>query len=221
MDRTLTDSWTGFTTFTLLKKKPPPGFLWSGERLTNIQATTRPDYLWSEIWIGNARKLRGIYFIDPEDGEYKQTIKDARKKLDSHLEAAIPCKMGTRKRFKEQRENVASADTHPHEKTKYACIVEAHESTRKRLESALPRNHEDHIAEKELRKIIPLKKSVWNRLYQKITKISHHRERGQFDESLQFGAQVCYCASSDEKIWMRKQLWTKNGRSSTSCQHGN
>ena len=28
------------------------------------------------------------------------------------------------------------------------CIVEAHESTRKRLESTLPRNHEDHIAEK-------------------------------------------------------------------------
>ena len=26
--------------------------------------------------------------------------------------------------------------------------MEAHESTRKRLESSLPRNHEDHIAEK-------------------------------------------------------------------------
>ena len=43
---------------------------------------------------------------------------------------------------------MASGDTHPHKKTKYACIVEPHESTRKRLECTLLRNHEDHIAEK-------------------------------------------------------------------------
>ena len=34
-------------------------------------------------------------------------------------------------------------------KTGHACIVEAHESTRKRLESSLPKNHEDDIAERE------------------------------------------------------------------------
>ena len=56
--------------------------------------------------------------------------------------------METRKRFLELRETVASGDTHPHKKTMYACIVEAHESTRKRLQSTLPRNHDDHIAEK-------------------------------------------------------------------------
>ena len=33
-------------------------------------------------------------------------------------------------------------------KTKHPCIVEAHESTRKRLESSPPRDHEGHIAEK-------------------------------------------------------------------------
>ena len=32
------------------------------------------------------------------------------------------------------------------QKTKHACIVEAHESTRKRLESTPPKDHEDHIA---------------------------------------------------------------------------
>ena len=54
------------------------------ERLTKIQATTRPHYLWPEIWIGMSKaakkqeqqeraiekpesKLRGIYFIDWED----------------------------------------------------------------------------------------------------------------------------------------------------------
>ena len=30
--------------------------------------------------LGNAGNLRGIYFIDPEDEEYKATIKNASKK---------------------------------------------------------------------------------------------------------------------------------------------
>ena len=30
--------------------------------------------------------------------------------------------------------------------TQHACIVEAHEFTRQRLESSLPKDHEDHIA---------------------------------------------------------------------------
>ena len=36
---------------------------------------------WSEekIHLENGRKLRGIYFIDPEDTEFKETIKKARK----------------------------------------------------------------------------------------------------------------------------------------------
>ena len=54
----MSDSWTGFTKFMFLNEKLPPGYMWSGERLTKIQATTRPGYLWSEIWIGmsNAAK---------------------------------------------------------------------------------------------------------------------------------------------------------------------
>ena len=105
--------------FTSLNEKPPPGFLWFGGRLTKIHATTRPDYLWPEIWIGmseaakkqerkewavekpkldNARKLKGIH-IDPEDEECKETIENARKKLKTLLESAMPCKMETRKRF--------------------------------------------------------------------------------------------------------------------------
>ena len=48
--RDLSDSWTGFTQFTLLSEKPPEGFLWSGERLTRKQRTSRPDHLWPELW---------------------------------------------------------------------------------------------------------------------------------------------------------------------------
>ena len=43
--------------------------------------------------LDNARKLRGIYFIDPEDKEFKETIKNARKKLETQVALAMPCKI--------------------------------------------------------------------------------------------------------------------------------
>ena len=46
------DSWTGFAKFTLLNEELPKGYVWSGGRLTKIQATTRPDYLLPAIWSG-------------------------------------------------------------------------------------------------------------------------------------------------------------------------
>ena len=40
---------------------------------------------WSEekLHLENARKLRGIYFIDTEDKEFKETSKNARKKSET------------------------------------------------------------------------------------------------------------------------------------------
>ena len=111
--RDLSEAWTGFTQFTLLQGKPPDGQMWSGERLTRKQQTSRPDHLWPELWksmgkhaklkekqkwsneklhLENARKLRGIYFIDPDDKEFKETIKNARKKLETSVAPAMPCK---------------------------------------------------------------------------------------------------------------------------------
>ena len=101
--RDLSDPWTGFTQFTLFEEKPPDGCMWSGGRLTRKQLISRPDHLWPELWekmgknaklkerqkwshekpqLDNARKLQGIYFIDLEDKEFKETIKNARKKLE-------------------------------------------------------------------------------------------------------------------------------------------
>ena len=36
--------------------------------------------------------MRGIYFIDPEDKEFKETIKNARKKLETSVAPAMPQK---------------------------------------------------------------------------------------------------------------------------------
>ena len=86
--RILSDPWTGFIQFTPLEEKPPDGYMWSGGRLTRKELTSRPDHLWPELWtklgrnaqlkerqkwshekpkLDNARKLRGIYCIEPED----------------------------------------------------------------------------------------------------------------------------------------------------------
>ena len=106
--------YTGFIQFTLLEEKPPDGKMWSGRRLTRKQLTSKPDHLWPELWksmekhaklkenqqwsheklhLDNARKLRGIYFIDCEDKEFKKTIKNARKKLETSVAPAMSCKI--------------------------------------------------------------------------------------------------------------------------------
>ena len=50
---------------------------------------------WSneKLHLENARKLRGIFFIDPEDKEFKETMKNARKKLETSMASAMPCKI--------------------------------------------------------------------------------------------------------------------------------
>ena len=129
------------------------------ERLTRKQLTSRPDYLWSEFWtklgrnaklkekqkwsneklhLENARKLRGIYFIDPEDKEFKESIKNARKKLETQMAPAMPCKI---------MKNCGSGGSNEI-KSKLACILQADESTRLRMGNSVPNYHEDHIAGK-------------------------------------------------------------------------
>ena len=128
-------------------------------RLTRKQLTSRPDHLWPELWksmekhaklkekqkwseekihLENARKLRGIYFIDRDDEEFEETIKNARKKLETSMAPAMPCK------------NVKKCGSGASNKikTKLACILEADESTRMRMGSSIPHHHEDHIAGK-------------------------------------------------------------------------
>ena len=59
-NRNLSDSWTGFTRFTLLNKTPPKGKMWSRRRLTKIQTTSRPGHIWPDAWtrIGKAAQRR-------------------------------------------------------------------------------------------------------------------------------------------------------------------
>ena len=66
-------------------------------------------------------------------------MKAARRKLEVPMPAAMPCNIQKR----------SSGETHRNigkRKTKYACIVDADESTRPRPEGAGHKPHQDHSA---------------------------------------------------------------------------
>ena len=84
-----------------------------GERLTKVQTSTRPEHVLPEVYtkIGKAaqnrekqelkkekpkldigRRLRGKNFINPDDQDYKEILKNKRKNLESPMAAAMPCK---------------------------------------------------------------------------------------------------------------------------------
>ena len=164
------------------KQSAPDGYVWSGWRLTKRQATSRPDHFWPELWIklgrnaklkenhkwsnekpklDNARRLRGIYFIDPDDKKFKETIRNARKKSETPKAPAMPCKKSKKGGTRSKTNDFNS---------KFACILEASESTRLRMEESPPNYHEDHIAGK----------------------------MAQFTATLQFGTLIYSCASCNE-----------------------
>ena len=73
--------------------------------------------------LDNNRQLRGIYFIKRDDEEFKLIMKAAGRKLEAPRPAAMPCKIP----IKSNGETYRSIGKR---KTKYACIVDADESTR-------------------------------------------------------------------------------------------
>ena len=68
-------------------------------------------------------------------------MKNARGKLEIPMPAATPCKT-----YWEKYRETSSGEKKC--KTNFACIVEADESTTKRMEGTLHKYHEEHIAGK-------------------------------------------------------------------------
>ena len=84
---------------------PPERNAWSQEGLTIKQSTSRLDDVRPDMWkrtsdatkkkpqqrwalekpkIDNARQLRGIFFIEPNDEEFKLTMNATGRKLEVH-----------------------------------------------------------------------------------------------------------------------------------------
>ena len=165
-----------------MHEKRPAGFSSSEEAsYEDSKESTRPDYLWPEIWLGmskaakrqekrewviekpqldNARKLRGVYFIDREDEEYKETI--FKKTQEKKLETPLKC-------FKVLRKIVGIGDTHARKKKRRVCFV--------------------------LWKFTNLQRSVGSLLF--LETKSHRGERIEFTDLFEFGVQFSN-APSDE-----------------------
>ena len=111
----------------------------------------------------------------------KKRRKTRGKSWNFRREAAIPCKVKNH----QWRETCGESDTRG---SKYACIVEAHESTRKRLERTLPKNHEDRIAGKG------------------VNSLSHQT----------FVHKFIPMPLAMKMPRMRKRRWTKNGKNDQS-----
>ena len=124
----------------------------------------------------NATQSRGIFFVKPNDEEFKLTMKAARRKSEVPMAAAMPGETPTNC-FGEARRNIGKR------KTKCACIVDADESTRPRVEGAGHKLHQDHIPAKGMNSITHFLKSC---------------------------AQIGSDASSTKKIQMQRRQWRKN-----------
>ena len=118
-------------------------------------AKLKEKHKWSDEQpkLHNARRLRGIYFIDLEDKEFKETIRNARKKLETPMAPAMPCKTSKTCKHGETRGRTIEITS------KLACVMEASESTRLRMGEPLPNHHEDHIAGKVT---IHCSITIWN-----------------------------------------------------------
>ena len=102
----------------------------------------------------------------------------------------MSCKKGATKRLKQRETASESDESNNIQKTKHACIVEAHESTRKRLEPTLLKDHERHIA----------------------------GNRENFDKSVHKKCTIYSEATSNETSGCERRSGQKIGRSSKSCQ---
>ena len=113
--RNLSDPWAGFERFALLgegRRVAPGGCVWSGGdwresglhpdqiiygQNSGNQWESTPSWrksrsgLMKSSILKTLEKFRGIYFIDPEDTKFKETIKNARKKLETSVVPAMPC----------------------------------------------------------------------------------------------------------------------------------
>ena len=125
--------------------------MWSGERLTKVQTTPRPDHVWPEEWskigkaaqnrekqewkckpnLDNTRRLRRIYFLEPGgwwgiQGDYQE----CKEKLEVPMGPTMPCKKEIHW-LTPASENCCEPQMHL---KRFRKMVESHESTRPRAE---------------------------------------------------------------------------------------
>ena len=193
----------------------------------NAQLKERQKWSHENPKLDNARRVRGIYFIVLEDKEFKETIKNARKKLETPMAPAMPCKTS------KNSQHVVTSDKSNEFKSKLACLLEASESARLRMGESLPNHHEDDIAGKGdnylqhynlVHKLIPLPqamkipaaKAAVDKEWEKLEKISAwiltkvRSKKEVIDEARTKGAKVHFASLMDICLLKNAELETKH-----------
>ena len=193
----------------------------------NAKLKERQKWSHEKPQLDNARKLRGIYFIDPEDKEFKETINNARKKLETPVAPAMPCKIS------KNSQNGVTRGKSNKIKSKLACNLEASESARLRMGESLPNHHEDHIEGKGdnslqhknlVHKFIPMPqamkipctKAAVDKEWEKLEKISAwnltkvRSKKEVIDEARTKGAKVHFASLMDKCHLKDAELETKH-----------
>ena len=130
-----------------------------GERLTKRQVTSRPDHVWPELWRGlarnaklreknewaiekpkldNAGRLRGIVSLTLRTWSSRKSL-GMLEKRETLMAPAMPCKTCKKSKHRETRSKTNDF------KSKFACILEASESTKMQMEESSPYYHEDLV----------------------------------------------------------------------------
>ena len=160
--RDLSDHWTGFTQFTLLEEKPPDGYTvvrWEiNEKTAYIQA--RSSMVRTLEVNGKARQAEGEakvvlvkrFILKTQENcegsisstrriqKFKETIKNARKKLETSGAPAMPCKI--------MKKNCGSGGSNKVKKQNLRVFWKLMNPQESVWEIQIPHHHEHHIAGK-------------------------------------------------------------------------
>ena len=165
--------------------------------------------------------------INLEDKEFKEAIKIARKKLETPVAPAMPCKTS------KNSQHGATSGKSNEIKSKLACILEASESTRLRMGESLTNHHEDHITGKGANSLqhfnlvhkfipmpqamnIPASKAAVDKEWEKLEKISAwnltkvRSMKDVIDEARTKGAKVHFASLMDICLLKNAELETKH-----------
>ena len=196
------------------------GYTWSGERLTKKQTTSMPDHLWPERWKicqtqRNAEKKSGLSknrnLTTPESWEVFisliRRMRSSRKPWKTRGKSwKFRCQHPCLARLGEASTERLTCSASGIRKTKYACIVEADESTRKRLEGTLhKRSCKPQCREKEssTEPRYQMRKQQWTK-------------NGKTQKKIHWAiTRLCtsfFLCLKQWKYQMRQKQWTKNGK---------
>ena len=205
-NRDLADSWTGFTRFTILDEQTPDGRTWSGSGWQGNKrhpglTTCGQRYGKTCQKQRNAKKSRSGLSKNRSLTKLEdcavftsliQQMWSSNKLLKLRRKSwKFRCQQQCLARSGEESARKLVALLMLTRQNTHACIVEADESTRKRLEGTPHKDHEDYIAGKG------------------INSLNHYNLVHKF-----------ILMPKAMKNQMRKQQWRKNGKNSKKYLHG-